>query len=137
MASVKINFTFNLDQTISVGDALYSSGSTTSSGGVTTSDDSSGSSTPTELGEITALNRALQSDGSTAGAHVTIDTVLTEASVNSNVDPAMLLFYTKNNNVNLSSILGYYAEVKMKNNSTVEAELFQVTLDTFESSGHA
>jgi len=131
MASVKINFTFNLDQTISVGDSLYSSGSVTSSGGFTTA------SSPVELGEITALNRTLQSDGSTTGAHVTIDTVLTEASVNSNVDPAMLLFYAKNNTVNLSSILGYYAEVKMKNNSTIESELFQVTLDTFESSGHA
>ena len=34
----------------------------------------------------------------------------------------------------MSTALGYYAEVKLKNNSTTEAELFSIGCDTFESS---
>jgi hypothetical protein len=40
----------------------------------------------------------------------------------------------KDNKANLSSLLGYYAEVKFKNTSTTDAELFSVGMDIFESS---
>ena len=45
-----------------------------------------------------------------------------------------MILFSKDNAVNMSSILGYYAEVKMTNTSTSEAELFQVSADMFESS---
>ena len=129
MATVTINFESNLDQSLSIGDTLYSSGSVSSSGGFTTA------SSPIELGEITALNRTTQTNGN-VGAQITIDTNRTEANINSNVAPTMLLFYAKNNTVNLSSILGYYAEIKLTNTSTSKSELFQIGVDVFESSGH-
>jgi len=44
------------------------------------------------------------------------------------------IFFTKDNKANLSSILGYYARANIRNNSTDEAELFQVSADYFESS---
>ena len=44
------------------------------------------------------------------------------------------IFFSKSNVNNLSSLLGYYASVKMVNNSTTKAELFSVGMDTFESS---
>lgn len=45
------------------------------------------------------------------------------------------IFFTKNNNENLSSIKGYYAEVKMTNDNYNEySELFQVGLSVEESS---
>ena len=44
--------------------------------------------------------------------------------------------YSKNKKANNNSLLGYYAEVKMTNTSVTEAELFQVGLDIFGSSGH-
>ena len=44
------------------------------------------------------------------------------------------IMFSKDNAVNMSSILGYYAEVKLKNNSTTEAELFSIGCDMFESS---
>ena len=44
------------------------------------------------------------------------------------------ILFSKDNEVNLSSILGYYAEVKMVNDSTSAAELFSVGVDAFSSS---
>ena len=36
------------------------------------------------------------------------------------------IMFSKDNKANLSSILGYYAEVELRNDSTTEAELFSV-----------
>ena len=44
------------------------------------------------------------------------------------------IFFSKDNKANLSSILGYYADIKFKNNSTEYAEIFSVGVDAFESS---
>ena len=44
------------------------------------------------------------------------------------------IMFSKDNKANLSSILGYYAEVKFVNDSPDEAELFSVGCDVFESS---
>jgi len=44
------------------------------------------------------------------------------------------IMFSKDNKVNLSSALGYYASVTFKNNSTEKAELFNVGADVFESS---
>jgi hypothetical protein len=44
------------------------------------------------------------------------------------------IMFSKDNKANMSSILGYYAEVEFKNNSKVEAELFSVGAEVFESS---
>jgi hypothetical protein len=42
--------------------------------------------------------------------------------------------FSKDNKANMSSILGYYAEIEFKNNSKTEAELFSVGTEVFESS---
>jgi hypothetical protein len=42
--------------------------------------------------------------------------------------------FSKDNKVNLSSMLGYYAIARWSNNSTDEAELYSVGADVFESS---
>ena len=43
-------------------------------------------------------------------------------------------FFSKDNKANLSSLVGYFAEVEIRNNSTVEAEMYQITTDFSESS---
>ena len=48
-------------------------------------------------------------------------------------NPSFIMF-SKDNKANLSSILGYYASVTFKNDSTDKAELFNVGTDVFESS---
>ena len=47
------------------------------------------------------------------------------------------ILFSKDNKANLSSVLGYYAEVKLSNNSSVASEMFSVGLDMFESSGES
>ena len=44
------------------------------------------------------------------------------------------IMFSKDNKANLSSVLGYYAEVKFKNNSPYKAELFSVGSEVFVSS---
>jgi len=44
------------------------------------------------------------------------------------------VFFTKNNNHNMASVLGYYAQVKFTNDSTVAAELFSIGMEVAESS---
>ena len=42
--------------------------------------------------------------------------------------------FSKDNKVNLSTLLGYYAEIEIVNNSKEEAELFSIASDVFVSS---
>ena len=44
------------------------------------------------------------------------------------------IFFSKDNKVNLSSILGYFASIEFRNDSKTEGELFSVGCDIFESS---
>jgi hypothetical protein len=44
------------------------------------------------------------------------------------------IMFSKDNKVNLSSLLGYYAKAQFRNDSTSEAELFAVGADFVESS---
>ena len=55
---------------------------------------------------------------------------------NNTVLPASndFLFFSKDNRANMTSLLGYYAEVEITNNSTEKAEIFAVGTEIFESS---
>jgi len=44
------------------------------------------------------------------------------------------VFFSKNNEINMSAVLGYYAEAKFVNDSTEQAELFAVATEILESS---
>jgi len=44
------------------------------------------------------------------------------------------IMFAKDNHANMSSLLGYFAKIKLKNNSYQPAELFSVGVDYFESS---
>jgi len=43
-------------------------------------------------------------------------------------------FFSKDNSINMSSILGYYGEVEFKNNSKTKAEMFSTACGLAESS---
>lgn len=55
---------------------------------------------------------------------------------NNTVLPASndFLFFSKDNRANMTSLLGYYAEVEVKNNSTEKAEIYAMASEIFESS---
>ena len=47
---------------------------------------------------------------------------------------SQMILFSKNNRANLSSVNGYYAEVKMRNDDSDAVELYAVGSEIFESS---
>ena len=61
--------------------------------------------------------------------------IITHTALPSSLNDTIgFVFFSKDNKANLSSILGYYADVKFENNSTEYAEMFTAAVDTFNSS---
>lgn len=125
---VTLIFTAPLNASCQVGDtAYYVSTNAQLDGGFTTN-----SGSIIEIGqirEITPFNGA----ASPPVAKVKCMTDLPNSGGLAD-DATQFILFSKDNKANLSSVLGYYADVKMVNNSTTEAELFSVGVDYFESS---
>ena len=49
-------------------------------------------------------------------------------------DNTDFILFSKDSKANMSSLLGYYAEVTVRNNSQGKAEMFQISADYFQSS---
>ena len=119
MAVLTLTFSAALNVSCQVGDTAYYV-TTGSSGGFTIN-----SNNVTEIGVVTAIANPTSSTPT-----ITITTSLPSSLLG---DTKFILF-SKDNKVNLSSMLGYYADVKIANNSTVEAEIFSIGTETFDSS---
>ena len=125
MATTTLTFANKINESAQVGDTAYYV-TTSSQGGFTTS---LNSSTPTaenvyvNIGTIKSINAAR--------LIMVCNTSLTTGQIPTT---SHFIFFSKDNVANMSSALGYYAEVKLKSNSTAEAELFSVGCDIFESS---
>ena len=107
-----LTFTQPLNVSLQVGDTAYYVPTSTSGGF------SINSSNVVEIGVVTNIT----------GLVVTVGT-----QINNPPNGAYILF-SKDKKANLSSALGYYAEVKFKNSSTITSELFSVGMEIFESS---
>ena len=118
MATITITIGNSLNDSLSVGDIAYYV-SLASSGGF-----SSSSGSITQLGNVDAINTSTNT--------ITVDVGGTTISADA-LDNKMLLF-SKDAAVNTSGLSGYYASVKMKNNSTTESELFAVSSEVVQSS---
>ena len=121
MPSITVNFSNELNESVQLGDILYYVNPA--------SENMQGQPSPilhsnniVEVGEITAINYATS--------------VITADIANSTALPTSNSFFlfSKDNRVNMASLLGYYAEVELTNNSTEKAELFSVGSEAFESS---
>tara|TARA_R100000278_G_scaffold27491_2_gene25104 strand:+ start:8118 stop:8495 length:378 start_codon:yes stop_codon:yes gene_type:complete len=122
MALITLTFTEPINASCQVGDEAYYV-PTTTSGGFT----------------INNTNNTIESLGSIreiAANRLSMVTYSTTAPGNLN-STSKYIFFGKDNQANLSSILGYFASVKFVNDSTKEAELYEVGLNMFESSGNA
>ena len=119
MPSITLTFTAPLNTSCQVGDVAYYA-STASDGGFTTNDAS-----VVEIGQIRQI------DNSTSNAPTVICDTMLGGGIN---DTTEFILFSKDNKANLSSILGYYADVKMASDSKVESELFAVGMEVFESS---
>ena len=112
MPNITITFDNDLNVSLQVGDVAYF---------VPTASNSSfsvNSSAVVEIGKVISIS----------GGEITINGTGTAPS------PGDFILFSKDNKVNMTSLLGYYAEATIRNNSRSRAELFQVSADYFDSS---
>ena len=108
---------------LQIGDTAYYS-NVTSTAGINTS------SGFTKIGLVKGLNNTTSLDDGTETTTLTceIDTTTTVPTTSD------FIFFSKDNKVNLTSLLGYFASVKFKNTSPSKAELFSTGCEINESS---
>ena len=108
---------------LQIGDTAYYS-NVTSTAGINTS------SSFTKIGLIKGINNTTSLDNGTETTTLTCE--IDEATVVPTTSD--FIFFSKDNKVNLTSLLGYFASVKYKNNSTSKAEMFSTGCEIAESS---
>ena len=124
MATITLTFSSGLNPNIQVGDTVYYVVQTTTG---------TGDSQPSNISGATSNDIVEIGTVATVNFSTNIITITTDLGDVINTSTHFILF-SKDNAVNLSSVVGYYAEVKMRNTATVQAELYQVSSEIFESS---
>tara|TARA_R100000152_G_C6753723_1_gene177483 strand:- start:522 stop:893 length:372 start_codon:yes stop_codon:yes gene_type:complete len=122
MPSITLTFSAPLNVSCQTGDTAYY----VQTADVANTDFTVNNMNVVEIGQIRQINNP-NSNSPT----IICDTTLSYASTN---NQTRFILFSKDNKANLSSILGYYADVKMVNNSKKHAEIFAITMDSFESS---
>jgi len=126
MALTTVTLQDSINISVQVGDILYASVVVNSQSGKNHPSPGSEDTKPFPLGEITKINRQTNS--------IEFDPAL--YYVGGQIPPLDLvyLFASKDNRVNMSGILGYFAEVEFKNYSSKRAEIFVTAVDYVPSS---
>ena len=106
MPSISLTFANPINDSLQVGDTIYYTNNGTSL---------------VEIGPVTAPLTSTQ-------IQATVLSTLVLPTSNS------FILFSKDNKANLSSLVGYFAEVEMTNDSTVAAELFSVNMEIAQSS---
>jgi hypothetical protein len=123
MPDITIQVTRTDYPSLQIGDTAYYS-STTSSAGFNTSNSF------TKIGLVKGISNATALDDGTETTTLTCEIDdSTPVPTTSN-----FIFFSKDNKVNLTSLLGYFASTKFVNTSTAKAELFSVGCEIAESS---
>ena len=127
MPSITVDFTQPLNESVQIGDILYYVNPANEN--MAGDHESSGTQTPipnsnaiVEVGAITSVNYN--------DFQIIADIENSTALPDSN----SFFFFGKDNRANMSSLLGYYAEIELTNNDTKKAELYSVGSEIFESS---
>ena len=117
MGTFTITLSGEINSSLSIGDTIFTCNvaNVTDAGGTDSTIDKN-SDGPTLRGTVTAINNATNV--------ITVDDGGSEVTANALANDIAL--FAKDGIVNTSGISGYYATVKMKNNSTSEAKLFSV-----------
>ena len=120
MADITLAFTHDINTSVQVGDTAYYCPVSTS-GGFNIGDTTTQSNVY-EIGPIKSIT------GKVIVCNPTSVTPTTNPTAGS------FILFSKDNKVNMASPLGYYAQVKFTNNSSVKSEMFAAACDVFESS---
>ena len=124
MAAIYLTFTQSINSSAQEGDTVYYV-STTETGGFNVADPAI-----IPIGIIRGIEVELNVEND-----ITITTILVSMDDDDPEPPLnSYIFFSKDNVANLTSILGYYSEVKFKNNSRRKAELFASACGIEESS---
>ena len=125
MATVSLTYDNKINASAQVGDTAYYV-TTSAQGGFTPS--LNNVSPTTENVYVTIGTIRSISDNR---LNMVVNTSLTTSQIPTT---SHFIFFSKDNIANMTTALGYYAEVVLKNNSLDEAELFSIGSDYFESS---
>ena len=130
MATITLNFSNTINTSLQIGDVVYYCSDMNANITSFTSSDESTSSTITQeddLNQIIKLGTVL----AITSTSIDVDTGSVNVNAPANGD---YVFFGKDNAANISSLTGYYASVKLVNNSTTAAELFSISAEATESS---
>ena len=145
MPIVTINFNRNLNVSVQVGDIAYFINPTDVGPTKTYTDTKTPHKTGPQggiikIGEIIELDCCNNLPTYLNGGYIKCDmpqdlfNTYYDQIIDLTPGPSSFIMFSKDNKANMSSILGYYASAQFRNNSTDEAELFNVGMDIFESS---
>tara|TARA_R110000824_G_scaffold295731_4_gene484016 strand:+ start:1215 stop:1604 length:390 start_codon:yes stop_codon:yes gene_type:complete len=127
--TVTFFFNYNINESLQPGDQVYYCPNQ-SLGGFDTVDNEWNSSTG-----IVLIGNCLKVDRNTNMISVNVSAPPPQDAVIANaITVGDFLMFSKDNEANLSSILGYYAETTFMNDSPEKAELFAVSTEFSESS---
>lgn len=121
MATLNLTFPSPINISCKVGDTAYFVNDVTALGGFQVGGNIEligNINTITESGSNTIINVELEGD------NASIDTITTSS----------FIMFSKDNQVEMSAIAGYYAQATFKNNSTEPAELYAVSCEIEQSS---
>ena len=122
MALINISLTFNdINSSVQVGDTIYYSLANAASGGF----DNADLNNTILLGPIIMI---------TSDNGLSIITVQYDNTITSAPPVGSFISFVKDKKINTSNLKGYYADVKLINNSTKKAELFSLGAEISESS---
>ncbi len=123
MADIILTFANDINTSVQVGDIAYYCKPGTV-GGFSVSTLTTDNSELFEIGAISAVDASART--------ITCSPINVTSSTRPVADSFIL--FSKDNRVNMASPLGYYAQAKFKNDSTVKGEMFAAACEIFDSS---
>ena len=113
MPTTDLTFSNDINVSVQIGDIIYYSPTTTT--GIHNT-----------AGTIVELGYVISISGNTIVVNYQTGTILPTASD--------FIMFAKDRSANMSSLLGYFAEFRIVNNSKDEAEMYSISVDITESS---
>ena len=126
MSTVNLTFSGSCNFSARVGDNVYYTSTPSDNGGFQTVDDTTGEAAIVLYGTINEINHQQPDNGFTIVVNKNASAV--------NPTSGDFIFFSKDNEINITSLKGYYGSMVFKNNAVDKAELFAVTCGVVEAS---
>lgn len=123
MPNITLTFANDINTSVQIGDTAYYCKPDTV-GGFSISTSTTDNDKLFEIGPISAIDNSSKT------------ITCSPAGISGSTKPVegSFILFSKDNRANMASPLGYYAQVKFKNDSTVKGEMFSTACEIFESS---